>query len=123
MRNIAGNFVTGAIAGSFIKLAFDRFNEQKYLQEYRDYGLIYDKKSYSTAIALTLLMGSIGLFYSAPRTALGAFAIDFPLMFFLVPSLMLRPIFIIIAVGSVASYNSTIDKLHALKAYERGGYY
>ena len=60
MRNRARNFATFTIAGSVLKRACDRFNEQKYFQEYRDYGLISDKKSYSTAIALTLLMGSMG---------------------------------------------------------------
>lgn len=119
MRNFAGSFASSAIAGAFARNSYDSFNIQKMIEDYEIYGLIPDKKSITIAMVLTILFGSFGLIYSSPRMAIGLSIIDIPAMLLIIPSLMIRPIVVMIAIASVISHNQMIDRLFPK---ERRGY-
>ena len=81
------------------------------LNDYHTKGIVPKKKSILLAITLTSFFGSIGLLYSSPRTALPLMIIDIPLMMLIITSLLLKPITILLAIASVISHNTMIDRL------------
>lgn len=110
-NNFTGNFAGSAVAGFFIRRFYDQFNYNKMTEDYNKYNLIPDKKSMPVAIFLATVFGSMGLFYASPRVAAGASIIDIPAMLLIVPTFLLRPFIILLAIGAVVSHNQMIDRL------------
>lgn len=109
----------GFLVGYLTRKGYDRFNRKKMVEKYEQKGEMPKRKSMFLSLISALLLGSFGLIYIAPRTAIPFIFLEIILLLFTIGvfNLVFRPIALFVAWIATLSYNNMI--IHLFGEIER----